>query len=216
MVAGIAHEVRNPLGGVQIYTELLANDPNLTTSQRERVQKVLLEIHRLGEIVDEFLAYARPQTPERSVVDPAETVQETVDLLAGMLAEREVEVRQLAPEQRTRILVDPGQLRQILLNLVRNAVEASPRGGTVQVAWDRQGTSVVIIVEDQGPGVPLERREQVFEPFFTTKSSGAGLGLSIVRHLTEQNGGQVSLDRAQGGGCRFTVRLEMAKEDSVG
>jgi len=216
MVAGIAHEVRNPLGGVQIYAELLANDPSLTASQRERVQKVLLEIHRLGEIVEEFLAYARPQPPDRVAVDPAGLVQETVDLLSGLLEEREVEVVQGPPDRSVTVLVDPGQLRQILLNLVRNAAEASPRGGTVQVAWDRQGTSAAIIVEDQGPGVPLERREQVFEPFFTTKSSGAGLGLSIVRHLTEQNGGQVSLDRAQGGGCRFTVRLEIAKEESVG
>jgi signal transduction histidine kinase len=150
------------------------------------------------------------------VLDPAGIVQETVDLLAGLLGEREVEVVQQPPGGPVTVLVDPGQLRQILLNLVRNAAEASPRGGTVQVGWDRQGTSVAITVEDQGPGVPLERREQVFEPFFTTKSSGAGLGLSIVRHLSEQNGGQVSLDRARGGGCRFTVRLETAKEGSIG
>ena len=105
------------------------------------------------------------------------------------------------------VFADPGQLRQVLLNLVRNAAEASSPGTHIRVGWEAQGPTVAISVEDEGCGIPLEQREQVFEPFFTTKADGAGLGLSIVRHLVEQNGGRVSLDRADGGGCRFTVRL---------
>jgi signal transduction histidine kinase len=80
----------------------------------------------------------------------------------------------------------------------------------VRVAWDAQGPTVAVSIEDDGPGIPQEHRERVFEPFYTTKPDGAGLGLSIVRHLTEQNGGRVSLERAHGGGCRFVLRLEGA------
>ncbi|MBD3161995.1 MAG: HAMP domain-containing protein [Candidatus Eisenbacteria bacterium] len=216
MVAGIAHEVRNPLGGIQIYAELLEGDPKLTEAQRERVRKVLGEIRRLGEIVEEFLSYARPQAPEKSAVDPGGPVQETVELLSGLLEERGVRIDLQPPESEIRVRVDPGQLRQILLNLVRNAVEAVPPGGGVRVRWEEQGPTVAVVVEDDGPGIPLDRREQVFEPFFTTKPEGAGLGLSIVRHLVEQNGGRISLERADGGGSRFTIRFEAEKGVPVG
>lgn len=212
MVAGIAHEVRNPLGGIQIYAELLENDPSLTLSQRERVRKVLHEIHRLGEIVEEFITYARPQVPERVEVDPASVVAETMELLSGSIAEKEITISTDPPEGSTVVIADPGQIRQVLLNLARNAIEASPPNGKVLISWERQGSTVAIVVEDEGAGVPRDHRDQIFEPFFTTKADGAGLGLSIVRHLTEQNGGQVNLERAQGGGCRFVVRLEAATE----
>jgi signal transduction histidine kinase len=214
MVAGIAHEVRNPLGGIQIYAELLENDASLTGWQRERVRKVLREIRRLGEIVEEFLAYARPQAPERQTFDPDGIVGETIDLLAGVIEERGVGVSLHRPGQPTQVIADPGQVRQILLNLVRNALDASPRGTTVSVGWEEQGPTVVLWVEDRGPGIPPEQRERVFEPFYTTKAEGAGLGLSIVRHLTEQNGGRISHERPHGGGCRFTVRLETPKGGS--
>ncbi len=212
MVAGIAHEVRNPLGGIQIYAELLENDATLTGWQRERVRKVLHEIRRLGEIVEEFLAYARPQAPERQAFDPAGIVGEAVDLLAGIVAEQGVDVTIHPPERATGVVADPGQLRQILLNLVRNALEAAPRGSNIAVAWETQGPTVALWVEDRGPGIPSEQRERVFEPFFTTKAEGAGLGLSIVRHLAEQNGARINHERPHGGGCRFTLRMETPKE----
>jgi signal transduction histidine kinase len=212
MVAGIAHEVRNPLGGIQIYAELLENDATLTGWQRERVRKVLHEIRRLGEIVEEFLAYARPQAPERQSFDPAGIVGESVDLMAGIVAEKGVGVSIRPPERATWVVADPGQLRQILLNLVRNALEAAPRGSDVVVGWETQGPTVALWVEDRGPGIPSEQRERVFEPFFTTKAEGAGLGLSIVRHLAEQNGARISHERPHGGGCRFTLRMEAPKE----
>lgn len=212
MVAGIAHEVRNPLGGIQIYAELLETDATLTAQQKERIRKILREIHRLGEIVEEFLTYARPQVPERVAFDPDGIVGETVDLLSGILQEHGVTVEAQPPAAGTLVLADPGQLRQVLLNLVRNAAEASPAGARVRVRWEAQGPTVAISVEDEGGGIPIEQRDRVFEPFFTTKADGAGLGLSIVRHLVEQNGGRVSLDRADGGGCRFTVRLARAGE----
>jgi signal transduction histidine kinase len=207
MVAGIAHEVRNPLGGIQIYAELLENDASLNLQQMERIKKILREIHRLGEIVEEFLTYARPQVPERDLFDPAGILGETTDLLSGLLQERRVSVEAHPPATATKVLADPGQVRQVLLNLVRNAAEASPPGSRIHVRWEAQGPTVAISVEDEGSGIPMDQRDRVFEPFFTTKADGAGLGLSIVRHLVEQNGGRVSLDRADGGGCRFTVRL---------
>jgi signal transduction histidine kinase len=214
MVAGVAHEVRNPLGGIQIYTELLERDATLSGAQRERVEKILREIHRLDEIVEEFLAYARPQAPVRVGFDPSGIVQETVDLLSGLSREKRVPIDLSAPPMPVTVRADPGQLRQVLVNLVRNAIEACATGGRVRLAWSAQGPTVSITVEDDGPGIPPEQRERVFEPFFTTKPEGAGLGLSIVRHLAEQNGGRVSLERAHGGGCRFSVRLEGSEDGS--
>jgi signal transduction histidine kinase len=162
--------------------------------------------------VEEFLAYARPQAPERQAFDPAGIVGEAVDLLAGIVAEQGVDVTIHPPERATGVVADPGQFRQILLNLVRNALEAAPRGSNIAVAWETQGPTVALWVEDRGPGIPSEQRERVFEPFFTTKAEGAGLGLSIVRHLAEQNGARINHERPHGGGCRFTLRMETPKE----
>ncbi len=208
LVAGIAHEIRNPLGGIQIYAELLENDATLSDGQKARVKKILREIHRLGEIVEEFLAYARPQAPERAPFDLREIMLETVDLLQGLLSTRQVGVVMVPPEPPVLVRADPRQIRQVVLNLLRNAAEASPPDGTIRLVWEAQGPTVLLSIEDDGPGVPPDRRDRVFEPFFTTKPDGAGLGLAIVRHLVEQNGGRVHLDAGARGGCRFTVRLE--------
>jgi len=210
MVAGIAHEVRNPLGGIQIYVELLENDPVLSDAQRERVHKILKEIHRLGDIVEEFLTYARPQPPVRASFDPRGIVGETVDLLAGLAAQRDVRLGMRPPAAPAIALADSAQIRQALLNLVRNAAEASPAGAEVKIAWHPDEDAVVISVEDEGPGIPPEESEHIFEPFFSTKANGAGLGLPIVRHIVEQNGGRITLEQAHGGGCRFTIRLTAA------
>jgi signal transduction histidine kinase len=174
------------------------------------VGKILREIHRLGEIVEEFLAYARPQASVRVAFDPSGIAQETADLLSDLSRERGVAIEIRSPAGAVQVLADPGQLRQVLLNLVRNAIEASSAGERVRLAWDAQGPTVAVTVEDEGPGIPFDQRERVFEPFYTTKPDGAGLGLSIVRHLAEQNGGRVSIERSHGGGCRFAVRLEGA------
>jgi signal transduction histidine kinase len=210
MVAGIAHEIRNPLGGIQIYVELLEGDPALSDAQRERVKKILLEIHRLGAIVEEFLAYARPQLPVRESFDPGGIVGETVDLLSALAGERRVRISPHPPSAPVRVSADSGQIRQTLLNLVRNSVEACPPGGEVRIAWEAEGDGIVLSVEDDGPGIPPADRSRIFEPFFSTKSDGAGLGLPIVRRLIEQNGGRIALDEERQRGCRFTMRLARA------
>ncbi len=210
MVAGIAHEIRNPLGGIQIYVELLQSDPALSSAQKERVGKVLKEIHRLGEIVEEFLAYARPQVPVRESFDPRGIVGETVELLQGLAAEQQVRISVRPPSAATRVSADSGQIRQALLNLVRNAVEASPPGSEIRISWGKEGDSVAISVEDDGPGIPQTERARIFDPFFSTKSEGAGLGLPIVRRLCDQNGGRITLDEGPEKGCRFTIRLAAA------
>lgn len=208
MVAGVAHEVRNPLGGIQIYAELLDGDSSLTPTQHERVRKVLREIHRLSEILEEFLAYARPQNPERTRFDPDGIVTEAIDLLTGVTRARGVRIEVRRPAIPVTVHADPGQIRQILLNLIRNAVDASPQHEVVRVGWEEQGPTVALWVEDHGPGIPIEQRDRVFEAFFTTKADGAGLGLAIVKHLADANGGRISHERPHGGGCRFTLRLE--------
>jgi signal transduction histidine kinase len=208
MVAGIAHEIRNPLGGIQIYVELLENDPSLSLTQRERVSKILREIHRLGGIIEEFLAYARPQNPVRAGFDPRGIIGETFDLMSGLALSREVRLVALPPAGTIIALADPGQIRQALLNLVRNAIEASPAMGEVTIGWDRQDGRVRISVTDHGAGIAPADRERVFEPFFSTKAEGAGLGLSIVRHMVGQNGGSILLESADGGGSRFLILLD--------
>lgn len=207
LVAGIAHEIRNPLGGIQIYVELLDSDPSLSASQKERVRKILREIHRLGEIVEEFLAYARPQVPMTGSFDPKGVVEETVDLMSGIAGERGIRISVRTPAVSSWAIADSGQIRQALLNLVRNAAEASRPGGEVRISWEGDGDSVAISVEDDGPGIAPSDRVRVFEPFFSTKSDGAGLGLPIVRRLIEQNGGRISLEDGREGGCRFTIQL---------
>jgi signal transduction histidine kinase len=205
MLAGIAHEVRNPLGGLELYAGLLRD---ALAGQDERLQEVARierELAHLRAVVSEFLEYARRPTPELAKVPLRPLLDEVRELTA---APGGVDVTVDAPATLA-VRADAGQLRRALLNLARNAaaVMQGREGGVVLAAHANGDARVRIEVRDHGPGVPAELREKIFTPFFTTREKGTGLGLAFVREIVRDHGGDVTVEDAPGGGAVFRVEL---------
>jgi signal transduction histidine kinase len=213
MAAGIAHEVRNPLTSIKLLVQA-ATDPRRTAGFRPRDLQVLEgEILRLEQIISTFLDFARPPRPDKkSVVIP----DLLTECLAGVRARAElqnVDVRLDVAEPVPPVDADSGQIRQVIYNLMFNALDVLPDGGTVQVRVSAESAAegrpprVVIRVEDTGPGLPVGLENQIFDPFVSTKDAGLGLGLSISRRIVETHGGSVDAQTGPAGGGVFTVRL---------
>jgi len=206
MLAGIAHEVRNPLGGLELYAGLLREALAAEPERLEEIGRIEREIGHLKTVVNEFLEFARRPAPHLDAVPLRPLLEEVRDLSAAPGATA------IAIESAgdLRVRADAGQLRRVLLNLTRNAAAAT-RTGRVQIAARRVETGVRIEVSDDGPGVPPALREQIFTPFFTTREKGTGLGLAFVREIVRAHGGEVSVRDAPGGGSVFSFDLAIAE-----
>ncbi len=223
MTAGLSHEIRNPLNAALLQLTVLERRiqrlaADLHPPLLEPLVLVKDEIRRLDHILEDFLQFARPRVFVPRPVDLCQVVSRVLDLLSGEAERRAIRlVRELAPNPGgTRVAGEEERLRQVLVNLTINAMEATPEGGQVRVrclpeapdpALGERGTSVVVAIEDSGPGVPAALRDRIFEPFFTTKAKGSGLGLSIVHAIVSQHGGTISVEDAPGGGARCQLRL---------
>jgi signal transduction histidine kinase len=212
MVAGVAHEVRNPLGGIRLYTEILAADSATGEKARECLGKMLREMDRLAAIIDEFLLFARPAVPAPEAVDLPELGAEILDAVAPQAQRKGIHLSLETTGTGAMVAwVDPNHLRQVLRNLVLNAVEAGPAGSRVRMGVEAGVLGTLrLSVEDEGPGIDPVASERIFEPFYTTRATGAGLGLAIVRRLCHLNGATVETGAAAGGGARFLVMLRGA------
>jgi signal transduction histidine kinase len=217
MTAGLSHEIRNPLNAAALQLTVLerrvqklaaAVQPPLL----EPLQLVKDEIRRLDHILEDFLQFARPREFAPRPVNVATVVGKVLDLLEGEAERRGLRVsRDLAPVPP--VAGDEERLRQVVMNLALNALDALPRGGTLEVSCrleQPEDPEVAIYVDDTGPGVPEVVRQRIFEPFFTTKAQGSGLGLSIVHAIVTQHGGSILVEEAPGGGARFALRLPRA------
>ena len=229
LAASIAHEIRNPLAAISGSVELLRSGEGTTGDSERLMDIVLREIGRLDALIRDFLQYARPAAPKLEAVplpalldDVARMVENS--LPPGAQLEREADAGAVA-------LADPTQLRQVLWNLVRNALEALEGGGVVRLSASRvagppqdaaadgrkrqaEGPgSVEIVVADTGRGVALADLERIFDPFYTTKPDGTGLGLATVHRIVESHGGALQVESQAGVGTRFRVRLPAAEPE---
>jgi signal transduction histidine kinase len=206
MAAGVAHEVRNPLMAIKILVQVAA-DPHRASPFRSRDLAVIeREIDRLEGIVSGFLDFARPSAPDKKVVELAPVVEGVVAALRGRAELQRVRVGvdlAAAPA----VLADPNQLRQVVHNLVYNALDAQPGGGVVRVAAAAAPGGAEVRVEDRGGGLPADLGDRIFDPFVSTKPTGVGLGLSVCRRIAESHGGAIRAEPRPGGGAVFTVRL---------
>ncbi|HTZ19411.1 MAG TPA: ATP-binding protein [Opitutaceae bacterium] len=215
LAAGVAHEIRNPLTAIKarLYT-LRRTTP--APEAADDVRAISREIDRLEGIVRDVLGYARPMEPKFAEVDLAAWVREFGAFVEPELTAGGIRLTVVAPEP-LRLPADAGQLRQVMLNLVRNAREAlDGRPGRIELAVRRErGTlrqqrlaeMAVLSVTDDGPGIPAAVRARLFDPFFTTKAAGTGLGLAIIARLVENHGGEITYQTAEGRGTCFAVRL---------
>jgi signal transduction histidine kinase len=213
LALNLAHEVRNPLNAAVLQLHLLgrqvdklAIDEEARASLRRKGQIVGDEIQRLSRLLTEFLELARPRAPVRELVHLGKLVEDVLDLEQGSAAARRVSIERDVSRECV-LLGDPEKLKQVVLNLVVNALEAMRAGGVLGVRLACAGEEVHLAVEDTGGGIAPAHLAQVFDPFFTTKEAGTGLGLSIVRKIVDQHRGEVRIESEQGVGTRVTVAL---------
>jgi PAS domain S-box-containing protein len=215
LAAGVAHEINNPLFAILGLTEFLLKEaePGSKALQRlELIQQTGLEIK---EIVRALLDFARENAEERHVVPLEDVVQATVDLVRRTNAHKGVELVDLYDASGAPVSASPNQLKQIFLNLIANARQAMPDGGTVKVDVRQDGDWVIASVSDDGPGIEPPVLERIFEPFFTTKrlTGGTGLGLSVSLGIAEAHGGTLTASSEPGHGSTFTLRLPISPEE---
>ena len=215
MLAGIAHEVRNPLGGIELFAGILREELDGDVEKRAHVAKIEREVGHLKQVVSDFLEYARRPRPELRPVELAALLDELREVLAGDAAAAQVTLAVEAATGGAHALADAAQLRRALLNLAKNAIQATPRGGKVTLACaSRDARRVSVSVADTGKGIPADSQEKIFAPFFTTKEKGTGLGLAFVREIVADHGGTLDVDSALGRGTTFTIILPAADESA--
>lgn len=209
MAAGLAHEIRNPLGAIKGAAQYMESTMPAGTEQREFVGIIVDEVGRLDRVVSSFLDYARPYRGNPSQLDVAHVVERTVQLVRNDLPP-EVTLTQECDEPLPAVRMDPEHLRQVLLNLIRNAVEAMKSKGAIEVRMRPRGAFVEVVVKDSGPGIDPSMRANLFIPFSTTKTQGTGLGLAISQRLIESAGGRIELRASSARGTTFAIVLPVA------
>jgi signal transduction histidine kinase len=212
VAAGLAHEIRNPLGSISGSIEMLRESPTLSDEDKQLCQIVHREAQRLNHLVTDMLELSKPRPPHMEPVDVAGLARDVVALAAR--SERsgsgDVSVVYDGPERETYARCDGGQMRQVLWNLVRNAVQASAAGKTVRVVVRGGSDGVDLSVEDEGPGIPDSAREKIFDAFFSTRAGGAGMGLAVVKRIMDdhaETGAKITVESPSAGGAAFRVHL---------
>jgi two-component system sensor histidine kinase PilS (NtrC family) len=210
LAAGIAHEIRNPLASISGSVEMLRHVPEADGESRQLVDIAVREVDRLNQLITELLEYARPRSEDRQAIDLGELAAEIAKVFEHERREAEVKV-EVSAEPGVGVEAAAGQLRQVLWNLLRNAAEAMPSGGTVRIRVAQQsvdaGVSTVLSVKDQGVGIKREDLAHIFEPFYSTKRGGTGLGLATVARIVEDHRGHIEIDSLPGRGTEFVVRF---------
>ncbi len=230
VVSGIAHEIRNPLFGISSVAQILAREVSFEPVHRDLVLAMVAETKRLNTLVENLLFYGRPPSLSLNPVDLHQIWEEILNLHADQLAEGGITLRKAFAPNLPVLLLDGNKIRQVFLNLLKNAVEATPPGGTITIKTgkykakgkrqkeDADGTlasgprppeveGVEISVQDTGLGIAPENLPRIFDLFFTTKASGSGLGLPICRKIIEDHGGKITARSERGKGSCFTILL---------
>ncbi len=221
--AGIAHELRNPLTAIRSTIQFLASEFADGSEQQKLSQITLEEVDRVNGIVGNLLSLAQPAESKPVPLDLAREVEKCIAFVEARARSQNIDLQVACEDRLPRLVIDPAELRQVLLNIIVNGLQAMPTGGTLRIEVRRspsgvrspepggahrgQGGGILIEIADQGPGIPRELRDRVFEPFFTTKSGGTGLGLAICRSIVRRYDGEIWIEKAEGGGTSVKVAL---------
>lgn len=207
MAAGIAHEVNNPLTTLKLLVESIGRHLGPSDPLARDVDVARGEIDRIHATMLRFLSLAAPAEPAREPTDLNEVARRILALLRHQIERHGITIDARFDPRLPKLLVDPSQVGQAILNVLLNAVQATPRSGAIAVATQIAGGEVLLTVADSGPGIPPEEHDRVFEPFHTTKARGTGLGLTITRSILLRHGGGVLIGRSRLGGAEVTLRL---------
>jgi signal transduction histidine kinase len=211
LTAGLAHELRNPLGTIKAAAEMLTKE---TLEQRPEVREEMAgyigsEVNRMNNLISSFLNFARPLQIHPAEADLNAVVDDVVRQQAELAKQRQVRVVAGKPAGGCRFSFDKDLLTVALANLVQNAIQASPAGTEVDVLIERSSHEVKLRVTDQGVGIPPQNLESIFNPFFTTKQQGVGLGLPIVAKIIDEHQGRIDVSSEENKGAKFEIVLPL-------
>ena len=218
LLGRLAHEVRNPLSSLDIHVQLLEEDlgslaPQIREQLTPRLEIIHGELHRLEGIVERFLRLAGPAGVDLEPVEIYKILTHVCELLRPEAAARDIEISSQVEDSLPRVMADPVRLTQALLNVVINAIQAVERKGRVEVSASAADSKVLVVVSDNGPGIPPEKLASVFDPYFTTKTEGSGLGLWIAQQIVTAHGGNLQARNGVSCGAVVTMQLPLRTTD---
>ncbi|MBL8208327.1 MAG: sensor histidine kinase [Blastocatellia bacterium] len=209
MSAAIVHEIRNPLGAIRGAAEALESIVPHEHEKAEFLTIIKQEVERLNGLVTDFLNFARPRLPELLPTPPHEIIDAVVKLAKKQAEQAQVKIITEVAEALPFVRLDAEQMKQVLLNLILNAIEAMPDGGQLMISARQREQVLRLAVRDTGKGIDPTVREKLFSPFVTTKTRGTGLGLAIAHRLVTQHGGQIEAIAGEDGGALIEIRLPL-------
>jgi two-component system NtrC family sensor kinase len=215
LAAGLAHEIRNPLAGIAGVMDIVGRDLPASSPALEVLKDVREEVLRINRIVSDLLETARPKPPDCQLADLNATVEHAVAMARQQALSKPIKIDCINSPHLPPVEHDTGQIHQVLLNLVLNAIQALDGPGTVTVTIDTYDSMASVVVQDTGPGIPPETLPNIFRPFFTTKGHGTGLGLSLAKRIAEDHGGELNVASKLGQGSTFTLLLPFARSTIV-
>jgi signal transduction histidine kinase len=214
----VAHEIRNPLGSIRLGVSMLRDSVNDDEDALNTIELVERGIKHLNKLVVDVTQFSRQKELERSAVDLHESIERSLDLVSDKIQEKNTTVEKSFTGTSIVGQWDPYQLRQVFVNVIANAVDASQEGSTVRITTDLISAApegngqpgklyARVVIADSGKGMDKATRDRIFEPFFSTKKRGTGLGLAIVKQIVEQHGGKISVASEPGEGSQFSIDL---------
>ena len=218
LAAGVAHEIKNPLGSIGIHIQLIQKElAALADDEKERIQGYIdvvnEEVNRLNKIVVDFLFAVRPMNVELEDEDMNTVLGDLLEFVRYELEESDIELEADLQQDLPKVQLDDKYFKQALMNIVKNALAAMPSGGTLRVKTRCRGDSVELIVEDTGEGMSEDVREKIFEPYFTTRDFGSGIGLTLVYKVVKEHMGEISVRSEEGEGTRFILTFPVPQRE---
>ncbi len=207
LTAGVAHELRNPLAGIKINTQILLRRKDLSEMERKLLKGTEEGIEKIQKIVEDMLHFAKPKSAEFREAEMNRVVEESLEIFQTKLKKANISLEFLKGEGLPKVWIDVHQIQQALINLMLNAIQAMEKGGRLRIRTYQDWERVAVEVKDTGIGIPSSHLKKIFDPFFTTKSEGTGLGLSITLKILEAHGGTIDVQSTEGQGSTFTLFL---------
>jgi len=214
LAAGLAHEVRNPLNAIGMAAQRIERSHAGDAACGALSGRIRSEVSRLDEILKGFMDLARPASGPRKEEEIGDVVREVISLVEMEASAARSRITALPPPGEVRAVVDRESIRRALINLVRNALQASPPGGAVDVAWERHDGSARVVVADRGRGLDPAIAGRAFDPFVTSRAEGTGMGLALVKRVAEEHGGSAALRNRPGGGAEAILEIELGGESA--
>jgi signal transduction histidine kinase len=207
VVARVAHEMRNPLFGITAASQILAMELPLSAEQKGLMNSILTEGRRMNRLVDELLDCSKEMKLKKASFDIVRAVRDAISFNEPLMLEKKLSLHRFYSVEEISVTADQERIRQVLVNLLKNAVDAVPEGGDIVVQLVEEGENILIRISDSGSGIPQESLDKIFDIFYTTKKNGTGLGLAVSKKIMEAHNGKLSAGNKPAGGAVFTATL---------